>query len=207
MDCYHSLVRRTTNKRRAAATSRAGKVRIIAGRWRGRRLDVVAHQALRPTSDRIRETLFNWLGTDTRDARCLDLFAGTGALGFEAASRGASEVVLVESDRDVVAQLERQCQRFEADQVTVARAEAQQWLQRSPSPFDIVFLDPPFGAEHLRDSIEALETGAWLKPCAWVYLELGAAEILPSLPASWSLTRDKTAGQVRYCLARRELSA
>ena len=134
---------------RAKAPSHAGpprEVRIIGGRWKRSKLPVADRPGLRPTPDRVRETLFNWLGQDLSGWRCLDAFAGTGALGFEAASRGATDVVLLERDGALVAQLLASKERLHAEGVRVERADAVQWMARAaPGAFDLVFLDPPFG--------------------------------------------------------------
>ena len=127
-----------------AATGSSGSVRLIAGQWRGRKLPIVDVEGLRPTGDRVKETLFNWLQTQIPGARCLDLFAGSGSLGFEAASRGAAEVIMVERDPTVVGCLQASAERLSAAQVTILQTDAATYLQTSPDPFDIVFLDPPF---------------------------------------------------------------
>lgn len=153
----------------------AGKVRIIAGRWRGSRLEVPAVPGLRPSPDRVRETLFNWLQGDVAGARCLDLFAGSGALGFEAASRGAGEVVMVERDPRALAALGAAKARLGADQVEVVADDALAWLMRGPGrPFDVVFVDPPFAAGLHRAVLAAL--GPWLSPAAKVYVESARGE-------------------------------
>jgi len=179
----------------------ANQVRIIAGTWRGRRLSFAPVPGLRPTPDRVRETLFNWLAPLVRGARCLDLYAGSGALGMEAASRGAAEVVLVDNDPRVVATLGRQREILGAHQVRVVRAEVLQWLAGPSSQFDIVFLDPPFRRQLLLPCIQHLESGRWLADQARVYIEAEKGLIL-QLPESWELLRSKVAGQVGYHLAR-----
>jgi 16S rRNA (guanine966-N2)-methyltransferase len=180
----------------------ANQVRIIAGTWRGRRLSFAPVPGLRPTPDRVRETLFNWLAPVIRGARCLDLYAGSGALGLEAASRGAAEVVLVENDRQVVVALERQRESLGAHQVSVVRAEVLQWLSSPASAFDIVFLDPPFRRGMLLPCIKQLESCGWLSDQARVYIEAEKG-LVPELPENWELLRSKVAGQVGYHLARR----
>lgn len=179
-----------------------GQLRIIGGTWRGRKLAVAPLSGLRPTPDRVRETLFNWLAPVLHGARCLDLFAGSGALGIEAASRGAAECVLVERDAQAVRILREQVGRLAAQQVRVIEAEALHWLTTSPQPFDIVFLDPPFASDLLPQCIEQLENRGWLAPQAWIYLETGC-DTLPALPPNWELYRDRRAGQVAYRLVRR----
>lgn len=180
----------------------ANQIRIIAGRWRGRKLVFKPVEGLRPTPDRVRETLFNWLSPVVVDARCLDLYAGSGALGFEAASRGAREVVLVDSDPVVANALRDQRHALDASQVTVIEASVGSYLKGVASAFDIVFLDPPFRGKHLPAVIQQLEQGGWLSPTAWIYLEAERG-LEPELPESWELYRSKQAGQVGYHLARR----
>ena len=193
-------------RRVAAPAGGRFEVRIIGGEWRGRKLHFPPSAGLRPTPDRVRETVFNWLQFELAGARCLDLFAGSGALGFEALSRGAGEVVFVERDavsaraiRDMLAQL--RCDRGRVEQL-----DAFAWLERRPpasKPFDVVFLDPPYGEALLSVLAEKLECGGWLAPGAWIYLEDAAARGEPPLPAGWTLLRSKRAGDVGYHLARR----
>jgi 16S rRNA (guanine966-N2)-methyltransferase len=180
----------------------ANQVRIIAGTWRGRRLSFAPVPGLRPTPDRVRETLFNWLAPVIRGARCLDLYAGSGALGLEAASRGAAEVVLVDNDPQVVVALGQQQESLGAHQVRVVQAEVLQWLSRPSSAFDIVFLDPPFSRGMLLPCIQQLESCGWLSDQARVYIEAEKG-LVPELPENWELLRSKVAGQVGYHLARR----
>lgn len=177
------------------------QLRIIAGCWRGRKIAFAPVAGVRPTPDRVRETLFNWLSPVIRGARCLDLYAGSGALGIEAASRGASSVVLVDSDSHVVASLREQLALLDAATVEVVQSSVEGWLSASAEPFDIVFLDPPFRKNLLPGSIHALESGGWLAAGARVYIE-AESTLEPELPASWELIRSKRAGQVGYHLAR-----
>lgn len=137
------------------------QVRIIGGSLRGRKLSFADLPGLRPTGDRVRETLFNWLQPLIEGARCLDLFAGSGALGIEAVSRGAAEVVLVDNAPAVIRQLEKNRSAFNLDRLTVVRADALQFLDRAPSPFDLVFLDPPFHGDLLQPLCQRLAKG-WL---------------------------------------------
>ena len=184
-----------------------GRVRIIAGRWRGRRLVVEDESNVRPTPDRVRETLFNWLAPDLAGARCLDLFAGTGALGIEAVSRGAAEAVLVDRSRAVGARLRGACERLGAGgAVTVVEADALEWLarHRATTPFDIVFVDPPHRLEVHREVADLLAEHGWLAPAAQVWFELVRQREPPALPDGWSLLKSGRAGEVRYHLAARE---
>lgn len=185
----------------------AHQLRIIAGQWRGRRLSFPDWPGLRPTPDRVRETLFNWLAPVLPGARCLDLFAGSGALGIEALSRGAAEVVFVERQPLVMRALRENLARLNAGNARIELADALAWLRQPGTPFEIVLLDPPFGEGLLEPSCAALERGGWLAASAWIYLEAEVGlERLP-LPVHWTLYREKTAGAVAYRLARREIPA
>jgi 16S rRNA (guanine966-N2)-methyltransferase len=179
------------------------RLRIIAGIWRGRKLAFAPVAGLRPTPDRVRETLFNWLGTAVHGARCLDLFAGSGALGLEAASRGATEVVLVDVDPLVARTLRQQLRLLHAHQVQVVQADCERYLRGAPEVFDLVFLDPPFHSGMLPVCLQLLEREGWLAPAAWIYIETERALELP-LPSNWSAYRSKTTGQVSYQLVRRQ---
>ena len=172
-----------------------GKVRIIAGQYRGRRIDVAEGADLRPTPDRVRETLFNWLGQWLDGRACLDLFAGSGALGFEAASRGATRVVMVESDRAALARLEATRGALGAAQVEVVAGDAHAYLARPGERFDVVFLDPPFRQNALPAILAALPPR--LASGARVYTESAAPLQAPS---AWSVLRSERAGQVHFQL-------
>jgi 16S rRNA (guanine966-N2)-methyltransferase len=182
----------------------ANRLRVIGGRWRGRKLEFPSLPGLRPTPDRVRETLFNWLAPVIEGARCLDLFAGSGALGLEAASRGAAEVLLVDASRVVTDQLRANVARLNAAGVTVIQADALAFLEAPACPFDIVFLDPPYRQGLLAPACARLEAGGWLKESARVYLEQEREEVFPALPAGWVLLRSKTAGQMAFHLVFRE---
>jgi 16S rRNA (guanine966-N2)-methyltransferase len=176
-------------------------LRIIGGRWRGVPIVFPERPELRPTPDRVRETIFNWLQPVIADSRCLDLFAGSGALGFEALSRGAAQVVLVDRDRQIVEQLRATATKLGTHQAECIVSDAQHFLAQTPSPFDIVFLDPPYASGVLTEICKRLSEG-WLAASALVYLEAPAAAGLPPLPAAWTVHRSKTAGQVGYHLLR-----
>jgi 16S rRNA (guanine966-N2)-methyltransferase len=179
------------------------QLRIIGGEWRGRKLAFADVPGLRPTGDRIRETLFNWLAPYLPGARCLDLFAGSGALGLEAASRGASRVVMLDRAPAVVRLLREHCATLHAGSVEVLQADALQYLGGTAEPCDIVFLDPPFHQGLLQPCCERLETHGWLAPRAWIYLEAERELGEPALPEGWVLHRSKAAGEVGYYLATR----
>ena len=168
---------------------------MIGGKYRSRKIRVPARPGLRPTPDRVRETLFNWLGQDLDGLACLDLYAGSGALGFEAASRGAARVVLVEQDRAVVAELERSRAALGATQVEIAGGDAAAFLARERGRFDVVFLDPPFR----QNAVPAIlgKLAPRLHPDARVYVE---SEAPIEVAAPWTELRRARAGQVSYQL-------
>lgn len=182
-------------------SDRSGRLRIIGGRWRGRKIEIPVQAGVRPTGDRIRETLFNWLAPIIDGACCLDLFAGSGALGLEALSRGAAETVFVESDEAAARQLEHSLERLGCEHAKVIHGDALRYLRGVPRRFDIVWLDPPFGEIGLENLCTLLDRG-WLAAGARIYMEMGRHDELPELPPGWAIERDKTAGQVRYLLAR-----
>jgi 16S rRNA (guanine966-N2)-methyltransferase len=185
----------------ARADSAPGRLRIVGGTLRGSRLDVADVAGLRPTPDRVRETLFNWLMPVIEGARCLDLFAGTGALGIEALSRGAAQVDFVETDMQLASLLRENLMRLK--QVAfVHRRDALQFLAATDARYDIIFLDPPFGAGLWTAAAQALEAHERLQADALIYVESPAQEI-PALPANWQLHREGRAGAVRYALYRR----
>ncbi len=186
-----------------------GSVRIIGGAWRGRRIEVVVGSEVRPTPDRVRETLFNWLMPVLPGARCLDLYAGTGALGLEALSRAAADCWFVERDARAAAALEATLLRFRGGQTAgqaaghgrVLVTDARRWLKQVPTAtFNVVFLDPPYAADNLAELCTLLARG-WLAPPAWIYLETGRSQSLPALPGGWQLHRESQAGDVRFALA------
>lgn len=174
------------------------RVRIIAGQWRGRQIALVDAPGLRPTGDRIRETLFNWLQADIPGARCLDLFAGSGILGLEAASRGAAAVELVDSNPLVCRQLRESIALLRADCVTLVERGALEYLAGEPRAFDVVFLDPPFGDGMLPSLAQALHSSGWLAAGAKIYVEQGSESNRDPLP--WHLLKEKVQGNVRFAL-------
>jgi len=179
------------SSKRASRAAPRGRVRIVGGRWRSRLLEVPARPGLRPTPDRVRETLFNWLGQRLEGFACLDLFAGCGALGFEAASRGAARVVMVESDRVALAALRASRERLEALEVEIVAGDALEYLARGPERFDVVFLDPPFRQNALPALLARLPPR--LAPGARVYVE-GPEPVAAAAP--WRELRRARAGQV-----------
>ena len=177
------------------------EVRIIGGKWKRRKLRFPDRPSLRPTLDRVRVTLFNWLTGRLDGAICLDLYAGSGALGFEAASRGATEVTLVEHDPVVVRALEESRERLGATNVEIVRSDAAAWLERTSKRFDIVFLDPPFVSGELTKSLASLEARRLLTEAGVVYAEL-PADTTPVFDG-YRIAKDSRAGDTRYLLLER----
>ena len=179
------------------------EVRIIGGTHRGRKLRFPSQSGLRPTPDRVRETLFNWLQPLITGARCLDVFAGSGALGLEAASRGAARVTLIDQSAQAVRQLEENLALLGLQGVEVVRCDALGWLERPGEPYDIVFLDPPYTSGLQGPCARLLEQRDWLAPGARIYLEALVRGEPPELPANWSPLKRKIAGEVSYSLLQR----
>lgn len=180
--------------------ARSGRVRIIGGTLRNSRLPVPSVDGLRPTPERVRETVFNWLAPVIAGARCLDLCAGTGALGIEALSRGAGAVSFVEREPRLAQALCANLERLGVGGEVVV-ADAYAWLRGAPRAYDVVFLDPPFALELWTTLAGQLETGGWLAPGAMVYVEWPGHQA-PELPANWSVHREGRAGAVHYALMR-----
>jgi 16S rRNA (guanine966-N2)-methyltransferase len=178
-------------------------VRIIAGYWRGKHIPVPNNEMVRPTGDRIRETLFNWLGPRIHEAHCLDLFAGSGILGLEALSRGATQVTFVDSDPKVLKPLEKIVTSLHLDKnkirVSLSLQSALLPIIPAPTPYDIIFLDPPFQGDLLEQCIPLLKRYAYEKPGTWVYIETQSARTL-TLPSHWHSMKQGKAGQVAYQL-------
>lgn len=182
---------------------KSNSIRIIAGTWRGRRLPVLDSLGLRPTTDRVRETLFNWLMHDVAGAHCLDVFAGSGALGIECLSRGAQFVQFIESQSAVAGHLQHHLDLLLHDKAraSILRKSALEVLQhRSAKAFDLVFLDPPFESDLLAQVLPLLETNGWLSESALVYLEQDSNQPSAQVPVSWTLYREGKAGQSAYRL-------
>ncbi len=189
----------------AGPRAKPGQVRIIGGVWRSRRIAFDSETGVRPTPDRVRETLFNWLRDAVPGARCLDLFAGSGALGFEALSRGAARAVFVDEDIRVVQQLQANLTALGAGNAAVIWSEAFEYLAAcAQGPFDIVFLDPPFRDHLLGECAARLERHGLLSPGAWIYTEADRADPPPEIPDNWQVYREQAAGQVATRLYRRE---
>ncbi len=187
---------------RKSPAAASGRVRLIGGDWRRRTLSFPAVDGVRPTPDRVRETLFNWLAPFIPGSRCLDLFAGSGALGLEALSRGADEVLFVDSSRALTRALSGNLTELGAQHGQVHCGEVLSRLQAGPNNdhYDIVFLDPPFRSGWVEPVCAALEECGWLSAGSRVYVEHEAEAEEPPVPANWELSRRKTAGQVCYSL-------
>lgn len=191
------------SKHRANPKPAPARVRIIGGQWRGRKLPVADVEGLRPTGDRIRETLFNWLAPDIHGAHCLDLYSGSGALGFEALSRGAAATQFVELNPAVCRQIEANIQLLAANNAQLVCGDALRWLAsqpNSPLDFDLIFIDPPFALDLWDETIRALsDNEERLKTGTLIYIESPKSQLY-DIPANWRCRRDKQAGQVDYRL-------
>jgi 16S rRNA (guanine966-N2)-methyltransferase len=190
--------------RTPARGAHARELRIIAGMWRGRRWRFPEGE-IRPTGDRVRETLYNWLQQRVAGRHCLDLYAGSGALGLEALSRGAAHCVFVDTEPRVLRALRALLLEWRAEPAAADLVEspAQRYFARAPRPFELVFLDPPFAAGELKGAIARLEQPGWLAPGALIYIEQPRNLALPELPPTWQLLRSGTAGAVGYHLCER----
>lgn len=181
-----------------SSSQRSGRVRIIGGEWRSRVIPVPAGVELRPTTDRIRETLFNWLMPHIAHAHCLDVCSGSGILAFESLSRGAAHVTLIDNEPQVVRHLQQQAQLFQTSQADILCADVVQWLsQPATTQFNIAFIDPPFASDLWLPICTQLEKNGWLAPEALIYLEMPAQQ-QPNLPSHWKPCKQKRAGNVRY---------
>ncbi|EKO3395090.1 16S rRNA (guanine(966)-N(2))-methyltransferase RsmD [Vibrio fluvialis] len=195
------LRRRQQNPSQKRAPS--GQVRIISGLWRGRKLPVHDAEGLRPTTDRVKETLFNWLAQDIPHAKCLDLFAGSGGLGFESASRQADKVTMLEMNPQAFAQLKTNIAALKASNIEAVNTDTLAYLKQPGQAYDVVFIDPPFRQGLLQETVQLLERNGWLAANAMIYIESEKELPLTELPESWQLYREKLAGQVCYRLFER----
>jgi len=194
------MKKNTPNHASNQTKTKASKLRIIAGEWRSRQLPIPNVQGLRPTPDKVRETLFNWISYSIPGAVCGDFFCGSGALGLEALSRGAKHAIFVDNSRVVIQQMTDNLATLKAENADVMAQNAAVYLDTAtPTPLDIVFLDPPFRKGWLAQIVPLLEKG-WLAKRALVYIEMEKEAALPILPAHWSLMKEKTAGQLVYRL-------
>ena len=182
----------------------SGQIRIIGGQWRGRKLPVPESPGLRPPTDRVRETLFNWLAPSIVAASCLDCFAGSGALGLEALSRYAANATLLEMERGVAQQLQKNLATLKASNGKVVNTNTLAFLAQAGTPHHIVFVDPPFRKGLLEETLKLLENNGWLSDEALIYIESEVENGLPPVPVNWHPYREKVAGQVAYRLYQRE---
>lgn len=196
---YNALKHQHRSTSRHTASGK-NQLRIIGGQWRGRKLSFLDTPGLRPTGDRIRETLFNWLAPHIQSAHCLDPFAGSGALAFEALSRGASSVTMLEKNRAVAALLKEHCDTLKCSSAQVVHTDAIHWLaSQPPTPADLVFLDPPFSENLLIPCVDNLSRYGWLNADCLIYVESPRHEA-PSMPANWKLLKEKTTGGICFRL-------
>ncbi|MGB0732884.1 MAG: 16S rRNA (guanine(966)-N(2))-methyltransferase RsmD [Pontibacterium sp.] len=186
------------------AKAPSSQLRIIGGEWRSRKVPFVAQDGLRPTHDRVRETLFNWLQTQVPGAHCLDLFSGSGALGLEALSRGAESMIFIEQSSVSASQLKANLNTLKCTSANVINGDALQWLasQTCPTPIDIVFMDPPFNKDFTQRTCEALEAQGCLSQTAWIYVEV-EKDLQWQPPINWRCHREKVSGQVKFSLYQR----
>ena len=190
-----------TQKPRPA--SNGGELRIIGGDWRSRKLRFPDAGGVRPTPARTRETLFNWLTHPLAGSRCLDLFAGSGALGLEALSRGAATTIFVDHTPALAQALRGNLRLLKSEQGEVACQNIETYLAQPPAkPVDILFMDPPFRQGWLEKLFPMIADNGWVKPGGWIYAEHESDTPTPPAPSNWTLHRQKTAGQVTYCLFR-----
>ena len=182
----------------------SNQLRIIGGEWRGRKLRFPDAPNLRPTPDRVRETIFNWLAPMIHGARCLDLFAGSGALGLEALSRGAEFTTFVDSHKKVTQALQAHLELLNAnDKAEVLQMDGVKFLKTEAKTYDLVFLDPPYHLDFMQKVVPLLEDNGWLADNAMLYLEIEKRQSLPELPENWKQLKEKTAGEVNYFLFQR----
>lgn len=197
-------MRARPHKKQTSKKAMTGSFRVIAGKWRSRRLSFPAVEGLRPTTDRVRETVFNWLASDIDGARVLDVFAGSGSLGIEALSRGADSVTFIERDRSAAQALRENLSLLQGNG-EVVQNDALEWLKSgllasSPVQYDLILLDPPFRKGLLDDCLELLSQSEIIKTGTLIYLELEKERNDLPLPPDWRRLKEKVAGQVSYCL-------
>lgn len=195
-------MKKPSGKRPASKSPTQSKLRIIGGEWRSRQLPIPNIEGLRPTTDRVRETVFNWLNFEIPGASCLDLFCGSGALGFEALSRGAKDCTFVELNRSVSEQITTNLKTLNANNAQVVHGDAATFLRQAPTPFDVIFLDPPFRKDLLEQVIPAIAAAGWIKPQGYIYIERESEKALDFLPDNWQLEKEKVAGQLTFALYR-----
>ena len=192
-------------KKQSQPHNTGGVIRIIGGQWKGRKLPVVSVQGLRPTPDRVRETLFNWLQGSLYQARCLDLFAGSGAIGFEALSRGAGQLVMVEKHHQAAKQLADNITLLNAENITLKQTDAYHYLSTETQPFDIIFLDPPFRQGHLSKVLDQILTQNFLAENGMIYLEQEKENLLDLSQWGLQIHKQTKAGQLDAFLLKSQL--
>ncbi|ATF09504.1 16S rRNA (guanine(966)-N(2))-methyltransferase RsmD [Candidatus Enterovibrio altilux] len=182
----------------------SGFIRIISGKWRGRKLPVKNIEGLRPTTNRIKETVFNWLATNLYQAKCLDVFAGSGGLGLEALSRNAEHVTLLELNTEAAEQIKLNINTLKADNAMVLNTDALTYLSQPGQAFNVTFIDPPFRKKLLNDAISQLEQNGWLSQNALIYVEAEKELSNINVPMHWEMLQEKYAGQVNFRLYQRK---
>jgi len=186
-------------RKQSAKPSNKGSIRIISGTHRGRKLPVLMADGLRPTTDRVKETVFNWLMPYIQDSNCLDCFAGSGGLGFEALSRGARQVSFVELNKAAAQQLQENQRLLKASNASITQSDALTFIQKNTIKFDVVFLDPPFRKGFVEQTAQRLNDNS-LAENALIYIEMESDKNEQQLPINWKLLKEKVAGQVVYRL-------
>ncbi|MCO7226533.1 16S rRNA (guanine(966)-N(2))-methyltransferase RsmD [Pleionea sp. CnH1-48] len=190
----------STRKPSKSGSGRVGQVRIIGGRWKGRRIKFMESAGLRPTLDRVRETLFNWLMYDIEGARCLDLFAGSAALGIEALSRGAKEVVFVEKNRKASDNIHNNLRELEFSNARVFNTSAEVVAKKNEQPYNIIFIDPPFYQEYLDNILVLINNSRFVQQGTQIYVERERHSDPVSFPDNWELTKEKQVGGLEFYL-------
>ncbi|VFP79590.1 16S rRNA (guanine(966)-N(2))-methyltransferase RsmD [Candidatus Erwinia haradaeae] len=173
-----------------------GKIRIIGGKWRGRQIGVIGHLKVRPTPNRVRETLFNWLEGTVKNSKCLDCFSGTGALGLEALSRYATSTTFLEIQKSIIIQLTKNLLTLKAQNGYIIHTNALKFLSQEGKSHRLVFVDPPFHANLIEHTLALLESNAWLQDESLIYVESSAEYTRPKVPINWFLYREMIAGRV-----------
>lgn len=191
----------TSTQEKSRKPTNDGFIRLISGQWRGKKLPVKDKQGLRPTTDRTKETLFNWLMHDIRNANCLDCFSGSGSLGFEALSRYSKYCTFLELDKQVAKQLQTNIDTLKIDNAKVIQGNSLKYLSLpAPLQYDVVFVDPPFSLGLAQPCIEQLESNGYLADECLIYIEVENSLSTLQIPDNWKLLKEKTSGQVRYQL-------
>lgn len=192
---------RALSQEKSRKSNNGGFIRLISGQWRGKKLPVKDKQGLRPTTDRTKETLFNWLMHDIRDANCLDCFSGSGSLGFEALSRYAKFCTFLELDKQISTQLQINVDTLKVENTQIIQGDSLHYISQAATlKYDVVFVDPPFNKGLVQPCLEQLECNGHLTESSLIYVEVESELSTLSVPENWSLLKEKTSGQVRYQL-------